>query len=99
MDFQYYIIKIYLLFSIQAPHATLLFPHSILPSGVVSPFIKLADRFQCRALEIFPLIGSLPSSDASVNQRHYHFSITAVRNGFNYMYLFALMVTIKIKLY
>lgn len=86
MDFQHCIIKTYLLFSIQAPHATMLFPHCILPSGVVSPFIKLAERFQCRALQMFPLIGGLPSLDAPVNQPYYHFSITGIRKGFNWMY-------------
>lgn len=86
MDFQHCIIKTYLLFSIQAPHATMLFPHCILPSGVVSPFIKLAERFQCRALQMFPLIGGLPSLDAPVNQLYYHLSITGMRNGFNWMY-------------
>lgn len=86
MDFQHCIIKTYLLFSIQAPHATMLFPHCILPSGVVSPFIKLAERFQCRALQMFPLIGGLPSLDAPVNRPYYHLSITGMRNGFNWMY-------------
>lgn len=69
--------------SVQAPQATILFPHCILPSGVVSSFIKLAERFPCRALQMFPLIGGLPRSDASVNQPYYHFSITGIRNGFS----------------
>lgn len=101
MDFQHYIMKTYLLFSIHAPHAlthcslrTLSSPWRYLPSL----FITLTQSVRHRALQMFslPLAGPCPHSPIYSNCGLIMIpAVIELRSSFNWVYLCNQITVIK----